>query len=140
MNVAAAELSATDYGVELKKTTDVPRRGETEGQFKKGSVAGVNAATMDIEEKESKATPRMRGSQKCKFSEITGCTGSNPPWLCKAFRDKTQEEGSRIIEDNKLCPFCHTAPRRFAIRGHIKPSQSAPSRSARSCTSSGRIT
>jgi hypothetical protein len=64
-------------------------------------VAGVNAAIMDIE-----AKPRMRGSRKCKFLEITRCTGSHPQWLCKDFRDKTPEKRSRITKDNKLCPFC----------------------------------
>jgi hypothetical protein len=29
-----------------------------------------------------------------------------PPMAFKAFGDKTLEERSRIIEDNKLCPFC----------------------------------
>jgi hypothetical protein len=38
--------------------------------------------------------------------KINGCTGSHPPWLCIAFGDKTHEERSRIIEDNKFCPFC----------------------------------
>lgn len=30
----------------------------------------------------------------------------SPPWLCKAFGDKTPDERSKIITDNKLCPFC----------------------------------
>ncbi len=42
----------------------------------------------------------------CKFVELTGCTGFHPSWLCKAFRDKTPEERSKIIKDNKLCLFC----------------------------------
>jgi hypothetical protein len=29
-----------------------------------------------------------------------------PQWLCKVFRDKTPDETSRIIENNKLCTFC----------------------------------
>jgi hypothetical protein len=38
--------------------------------------------------------------------QATGYTGFHPPWLCKAFGDKAQEERSKIIKDNKLCPFC----------------------------------
>jgi hypothetical protein len=40
------------------------------------------------------------------FAEVAGCTGSHPPWLCKAFGDKAPEERIKIITDNKLCPFC----------------------------------
>jgi hypothetical protein len=107
-NEAAAEPTQADYGAEFKKTADRPRRGETDRQFKKGLMAAVNAVTMDVKEKENKvaARPRERGPWRCKFSEITGCTGSHTPWLCKAFGEKTQDERSRIIEDNKLCPFC----------------------------------
>ncbi len=77
LNVAAAEPSSTEYSMEFKKTINGPRRGETERQFKKGPLAGVDAATVDVEEKESKVTPRSRerGPRKCKFLEITGCIG-----------------------------------------------------------------
>jgi hypothetical protein len=47
-----------------------------------------------------------RTPKKCKFAEQAGCTGSHPPWLCRAFGDKTPEERKKIIVDNKLCPFC----------------------------------
>jgi hypothetical protein len=105
LNEAAAEPTQADYGAEFKKTADGTRRGETDRQFEKGLTAGVNAVTMDIKERENKVAPRTRerGPWRCKFSEITGCTGSHPPWLCEAFGDKTPKERSRIIEDNKLC-------------------------------------
>jgi hypothetical protein len=67
----------------------------------KGPSAGVHAATVN----DNKTAPG-KAPKKCKFAELTGCTGSHPPWLCKAFRDKTPEERTRIIVDNKLCPFC----------------------------------
>jgi hypothetical protein len=31
-----------------------------------------------------------RSRLKCMFAELTGCTGSHPPWLCKAFGDKAK--------------------------------------------------
>jgi hypothetical protein len=51
------------------------------------------------------AGPRQGAARRhpqCKFAELTGCTGSHPPWLCKAFG----KVRSKIIEDNKLCPIC----------------------------------
>ncbi len=63
---------------------------------------------MEVEEKGGQERTKGKGerARKYKFSKITGCTGSHPSWLCKAFGDKAPEERSRIIEDNKLCLFC----------------------------------
>jgi hypothetical protein len=47
-----------------------------------------------------------RAQKRSKFAEVAGCTGSHPPWLCKAFGDKALGERIKIITDNKLCPFC----------------------------------
>jgi hypothetical protein len=47
-----------------------------------------------------------QGPPEVQNSLLSGCTGSHPPWLCKAFGDKALEERSKIIKDNKLCPFC----------------------------------
>jgi hypothetical protein len=93
LNVAAVEPVAMNYGREFKRAADSPRRR---------SPRGVNGAIAEAGEKEIKTATRTRegGHRKCKFSEIIG---SHPPWLCKAFRNKTPEERSRIIEDNKLC-------------------------------------
>ncbi len=118
LNLAAAEPSTTDYSLEFKKTADRPRKGETEKQFKKGPVAEVNVATLDVEEKETKTTPRAgeRGPQKCKFSEITGCTGSHPPWLCKAFGDKTLKKEAKPLKTTSCaCSACSIMPRRCVI-------------------------
>jgi hypothetical protein len=35
-----------------------------------------------------------------------GCTGTHPPWLCKAFGKLPAKEREKLIVDNKLCPFC----------------------------------
>jgi hypothetical protein len=47
-----------------------------------------------------------RTPRKCKFAEVIRCTGSHPPWRRRTFGDKTPEERSKIILDNKLCLFC----------------------------------
>jgi hypothetical protein len=72
-----------------------PRGGREKDR--KGPTAGVHAATASIEK-----VGQDKLSRKCKFAELTGCTGSHPPWLFKAFGDKTPEERSRIIMDDKL--------------------------------------
>jgi hypothetical protein len=80
-------------------------------------TAGVHAATASNPGVGSGAVPkgRKKAPLKCKFAELTRCTGSHPPWLGKAFGDKTPEERSRIIEDNKLCLLCllHSAEEVF---------------------------
>jgi hypothetical protein len=35
-----------------------------------------------------------------------GCTGTHPPWLCRAFGKLPAKEREKLIVDNKLCPFC----------------------------------
>jgi hypothetical protein len=81
---------------------EATRKGEQDKQAtKKAPPAGVHVATVDS----SQAAP-SKAPKKCKLTELAGCTGSHPPWLCKAFRDKTPEESGKIITDNKLCPFC----------------------------------
>ncbi len=70
-------------------------RGAQEGErtaAKKGPSAGVHAATASGD----------RLPRKCKFAELTGCSGSQPSWLCKVFGKKTPEDRSRIIADNML--------------------------------------
>jgi hypothetical protein len=59
-------------------------------------IAGVHEATVSNPGTGSGAAPKgcEKAPLKCKFAELTGCTGSHPPWLCKAFGDKTPEERS----------------------------------------------
>jgi hypothetical protein len=35
-----------------------------------------------------------------------GCSGLHPPWQCKLFGNIRANEREKIIEDNRLCPFC----------------------------------
>ncbi len=41
----------------------------------------------------------------CVFKGVMGCTGTHPPWLCKAFGKLPAKEREKLIVDNKLCPF-----------------------------------
>ncbi len=42
----------------------------------------------------------------CVFKGVMGCTGTHPPWLCKAFGKLPEKEREKLIVDNKLCLFC----------------------------------
>jgi hypothetical protein len=77
------------------------RREQYKQVVQKVPPAGVHVAMVDG----NQAAPGQ-AQKKCKFTEVVGFTGSYPPWLCKAFGDKVQEERSKIITENKMCPFC----------------------------------
>ncbi len=78
------------------------KKGEPDKQVgQKAPPAGVHVTLAD----NVQGNP-SRAQKRCKFAEVAGCTGSHPPWLFKAFRDKAPEEKIKIITDNKLCPFC----------------------------------
>jgi hypothetical protein len=102
LNVASAEPAGWEQGADHRKGVEYMKKGEPDKQVgKKAPSAGVHVALGDnIQENPCRA--QKRG----KIAELAGCTGSNPPWLCKAFRDKAPEERNKIITDNKLCPFC----------------------------------
>ncbi len=86
LNVSAAEPASWDQGAEYRGGPEGPKRGKGERTAaKKGPSAGGD-----------------RLPRKCKFAELTGCSGSHPSWLCKVFGKKTPEDRSRIIADNML--------------------------------------
>ncbi len=102
LNVAAAEPAGWDQGADYHRGAEAMRKGEQDRQAaRKAPPDGVHVATVDS----ARATP-SRAPKMYKFAELAGCTGSHPPWLCKAFGDKAPEERDKIIADNKLCPFC----------------------------------
>jgi hypothetical protein len=89
-------------GADYRQGLEDPKKGEGERlAARKGPSAGIHAATVSSDKAGPDKAPR-----KCKFAELTGYTGSHPPWLCKAFGDKSPEERNRIITDKKLCPIC----------------------------------
>jgi hypothetical protein len=46
------------------------------------------------------------GRRACIFKGVMGCTGTHPPWFCRAFGKLPAKEREKLIVDNKLCPFC----------------------------------
>jgi hypothetical protein len=103
LNMAAAKPATWEQGADYRKGVEHVKKGKLEKQAgKKAPSAGVHVALAD----NAQGNPGQV-QKKCKFVEIEGCTGSHPPWLCKAFGDKAPEERNKgIIVDNKLCPFC----------------------------------
>ncbi len=118
LNVAAAGPAAMDYSGDFRRMTDGLEKAEFERPPREAPVSGVNTVTVEAGEGEVKIAPRMmeRAPQKCKFSETTGCTGSHPLWLCKAFGDKTPEERSKIFRITSCShSACFAASKRCAI-------------------------
>jgi hypothetical protein len=70
-------------------------------EAKKLATAAIHVATAT-----ERQAPTGRPPKKCKFADVLNCTGLHPPWRCGAFGDKKPEDQTRIIKDNKLCPFC----------------------------------
>ncbi len=108
--MAAAEpelaLQLPQNGMEFKRSIEATKRGEAKKPAKKASSAGVNTVAVDVKGDGVVPKVRERAPGKYKFSEIKGYTGLHPPWLRKVFWDKAPDKRSRIMEDNKLCPFC----------------------------------
>ncbi len=131
LNVVAVEPAFTDYSTDFNRNmADNLKKGELE-RAKKGQAAEVNTATAEVTEITLRAVARSseRAHEKCKFKEVIECTGLHLSWLCKAVGDKTPEERSRIIEDNKLCPFCllHSAEEMCYLKTYkTKPVCSVP--------------
>ncbi len=125
LKVAAAEQESWDQGADYRRGLEDPRKGEGERPVaRKGPSAGVHAATVS------------RRQALTRF----------PPWLCKAFGDKSPEERNRIITDNKLCLFCVRSfivgtglrPASFGISGLESPKHWRPG-SARRPDCTGRL-
>jgi hypothetical protein len=85
--VAAAEPASWDQGTEYKRGPHGPKRGELERiATRKALSADIHPAVASTDGTTPKGPDRL--PRKCKFAELTGCTGSHPPWLFKAFGDK----------------------------------------------------
>jgi hypothetical protein len=81
-------------------TRDCQERRPGQAGARKTPAAGVHVALATG----SQAAPSQPPKQ-CKFTDMAGCTGSHPPWLCRAFGDKAPEESGKIIKNKRLCPF-----------------------------------
>jgi hypothetical protein len=54
-----------------------------------------------------------------------GCTGTHPPWFCRAFGKLPAKEREKLIVDNKLCPFCLLHDKEKTCGAKQKPSSVA---------------
>jgi hypothetical protein len=100
LNVAAAEPPAWGAGSGGRVTFQDSGRKEVAKPAKAGAAA-VHVTGADGQR------PRQGdGGRVCVFKGVMGCSGTHPPWLCKAFGKLPARERERLIVDNKLCPFC----------------------------------
>ncbi len=83
----------------MPPTHEGDRRGVTEA--KKLAQAAVHVTGADGKR------PRQGDSgRRYIFADVMGCLGLHPPWHCKLFGRIQAKEREKIIEDNRLCPFC----------------------------------
>jgi hypothetical protein len=75
------------------------RRGAAEA--KKLAQAAVHVTSAD-----GKRPWQGDSGRRCIFAEVMGCLGLHPPWHCKLLGRIQAKEREKIIEDNRLCPFC----------------------------------
>jgi hypothetical protein len=102
LNVAGAEPAGWDQGSSSGREPGAARK-EDPGR---SDVTKHPAAGFYVAVAAEGHVPPGQFPKKCKFADAMGCAGMHPPWWCGAFRDKAPEEKAKIIEDNKLCPFC----------------------------------
>jgi hypothetical protein len=69
-------------------------------------LAKAGAAAVHVTGGAGRKPEHGEGRKTCIFKEVMGCTGSHPPWFCRAFGKLPARERERLIVDNKLCPFC----------------------------------
>jgi hypothetical protein len=100
LNVAAAEPPSWGSG----GGRSAPQEGE-----KKGGAAEAKKPAKAAEHVTGLYGKRHRQGDSgwtCMFKDVMGCQGTHPPWRCKVFGKLPAKERERIIEDNRLCPFC----------------------------------
>jgi hypothetical protein len=100
LNVAAAEPPSWGSG----GGRVAPQEGEKKGgaaEAKKLAKAAVHVTGF-----EGKRHCKGDSCRTCMFKDVMGCQGTHPPWHCKVFGKLPVKERERIIEDNRLCPFC----------------------------------
>ncbi len=100
LNVEAAEPPSWGSG----GGKSAPQEGEKKGgaaEAKKPTRAAVHVTGLD-----GKRQRQGDSGRTCMFKDVMGCQGTHPPWHCKVFGKLPAKERERIIEDNRLCPFC----------------------------------
>jgi hypothetical protein len=96
LNVAAAEPSAWGTRVSFQDA----------GKKEPAKPGKPGAAAVHVTEAEGRRPRQGDRAQACIFKGVMGCTGTHPPWFCRAFRKLPAKEREKLIVDNKLCPFC----------------------------------
>jgi hypothetical protein len=100
LNVAAAEPPAWGAGSGGRVSFQDSGRKETTKPVKAG------AAAVHVTGTEGRRPRQGDGGRVCIFKGVMGCTGTHPPWFCRAFGKLPAKEREKLIVDNKLCPFC----------------------------------
>jgi hypothetical protein len=99
LNVAAAEPRAWGAGSGGRVSFQDGGKKETTKPAKTGAAVHVTGA-------EGRRPRQGDGDRVCILKGVMGCTGTHPPWLCRAFGKLPAKEREKLIVDNKLCPFC----------------------------------
>jgi hypothetical protein len=104
INVAAAEPPAWGAGGGGGKAAGPQSAGA--GAKEAGKPARAGAAAIHVAGSAGRRPEHGDGRRTCIFKEVMGCTGSHPPWFCRAFGKLPAKEREKLIVDNRLCPFC----------------------------------
>jgi hypothetical protein len=100
LNVAAAEPPGWGAG----STRSAPQEGGKKGGA--GEAAKLAKAAIHVVGANERRSCQGDGGQACMFRDMMGCQGTHPPWHCKVFGKLPAKEREKVIEDNRLCPFC----------------------------------
>jgi hypothetical protein len=100
LNVAAAEPPAWGAGAGARGSFQDGSKKEPARPGKPG------AAAVHVTEIEGRRPRQGDRGRACIFKGVMGCTGTHPPWFCRAFGKLPAKEREKLIVDNKLCPFC----------------------------------
>jgi hypothetical protein len=103
LNIAAAEPPAWGAGGGGGRATP---QGVGLGAREAGKLTKTGAAAIHVTEAVGRRTEHGEGRRACIFKGVMGCTGTHPPWFCRAFGRLSAKEREKLIVDNKLCPFC----------------------------------
>jgi hypothetical protein len=99
LNVAAVEPVGWGAGGGRGTTHEADRKGAAEAKK-------LAQATVHVTGVEGKCQRQGDSGRRCIFADVLGCSGQHPPWNCKLFGNIRDKEREKIIEDNRICPFC----------------------------------
>ncbi len=76
------------------------------GRREAAKLAKAGAAAVHVTEAAGQRPRQGDRGRVCIFKGVMGCTGTHPPWFCRAFGKLPAKEREKLIVNNKLCPFC----------------------------------